>query len=337
VHSSQIDLEAKMTKFTFLPILLLVLAISSCFGQQAEKLSFVDTPDTLNKKRALTVGITAATLYTGSLITVNEFWYKDFPRTSFQTFNDWGEWENMDKYGHAFSAYSETKLFYHASRWTGLSSKNSALAAVAFSTLAQTSIEVLDGHSAQWGWSWFDVAYNTGGTLLFGVQQYVWDEQKIKMKFSYTPINYSTSPITNNNQTSTILDRAEESFGTGPAERILKDYNAQTIWLSLNLKSVLANNNQKFPSWLNLAVGYGAENALGAFGNGWVRNGERFVPTDFQRHQQLFFSFDIDLEKLPVRNKALRGLCKILNIIKIPSPTMEFNTLGERKFHWLYF
>ncbi len=326
-----------MTKYTCLTFLFFVSLFASSYGQNVDKLTFLDTPDTLHTKRALTVGITAATLYTSTIIAVNEFWYKDFPRTSFQTFNDWGEWENMDKYGHGFSAYAETKIFYHATRWTGLSDKKSAIAAVAFSTLAQTSIEVLDGHSANWGWSWHDVAFNTGGTLLFGIQQFTWGEQRIKMKFSYTPISYSTTPIIRDDISSSILDRAQESFGTGPAERLLKDYNAQTIWLSTNIKSILSIRNEKFPAWLNIAVGYGGENMLGAFGNGWVRNGQRFAPSDFERHQQLFLSFDIDLEKLPVRNKALKGILKILNLIKIPSPTMEFNTLGQGNFHWIYF
>lgn len=326
-----------MAKITFFSLLFFVISTTSSFGQGTEKRSFFEIPDTLDKKRGLTVGITAAALYTGSIIGVNEFWYKGFPKSSFHTFNDWGEWENMDKYGHAFSAYAETKLFYNASRWTGLSNKTSAITAFAFSTLAQTSIEVLDGHSSNWGWSWHDVAFNTGGSLLFGIQQYIWSEQRIKMKFSYTPISYSAAPITVDNVSSSILDRAEETFGTGPAERLLKDYNAQTIWLSANIKSIIANNNDKFPAWLNIAVGYGAENTLGGFGNGWFRNDARFTANDFERHRQLFLSLDIDLEKLPVRNKALKGVLKILNLIKIPSPTMEFNSIGQRNFHWIYF
>ena len=326
-----------MIKFTFFSFLFFALSIAPSFGQNVKSYPIFEVPDTLVKKRALAVGITAATLYTGTLIAVNEFWYKGFPRSSFHTFNDWGEWENMDKYGHAFSAYAETKLFYHASRWTGLSDKKSAIAAIAFSTLAQTSIEVLDGHSTNWGWSWHDVAFNTGGTLLFGVQQYAWGDQRIKMKFSYSPTSYSTTTIMNDNVSSSIFDRAQESFGTGAAERLIKDYNAQTIWLSANIKSIIAIEDSKFPAWLNIAVGYGAENLLGAFGNGWVRNGTSFRPNNFERHRQLFLSFDIDLEKLPVRNKALKGLLKIVNLIKIPSPTMEFNSIGQQNFHWLYF
>jgi len=327
-----------MTLRIVLLLFLLPFAFNSGVSQTDTKSSFFEVQDTLNKKRALLIGISSAALYTASVVTVHEYWYKDFPKTEFHTFNDWGQWENMDKYGHAYSAYIETKLFYHASRWTGLSSKKSALAAFAFSTLAQTSIEYFDGHSQRWGWSWHDVAFNTGGSLLFSLQEFIWEEQKVKMKFSYTPISYSTEPIYSGDQVSNIKDRAEQSFGTNPAERLLKDYNAQTIWLSFNVKSIVAPNNNKIPAWFNIAVGYGAEDILGAYGNAWRRNNSTFTPPpDFQRHKQLFLSFDIDLEKLPLRNKALRSIFKVLNIIKIPSPTFEFNTLGERNFHWLYF
>ncbi len=326
-----------MPKHTFLFLLSLLLSFHHCIGQTESKLSFFETPETLHKKRLLAIGITGATTYTASMIALNQFWYKDFEKEPFHTFNDWGEWENMDKYGHAYSAYMQSKLFYHSLRWTGMNSKNAALSAFAFSTLAQTSIEFFDSRSANWGWSWYDVAYNTGGSLLFCVQEFLWQDQILRMKLSYTPVSYSTEPMVNNGQTTTVKDRAEESFGKGAAERIVKDYNAQTIWLSANLKSIVAPKSTKFPTWLNLAVGYGAQGMLGAYGNGWTRGGATFSTGNDKRHKQLYLSLDIDLEKLPIKNKALRGVCKFLNIIKIPSPTMEFNTLGEKQFHLLYF
>jgi len=308
------------------------------FGQVEPKLSFFESADTLSKKRLLAISAVGATTYTASMIALNEFWYKDFEKEGFHTFNDWGEWENMDKYGHAYSAYFQSMLFYEAIRWTGLSKNKSAFASFAFSTLAQTSIEYLDSKSARWGWSWYDVAFNTGGSLLFSGQELLWGEQKLRMKLSYTPIRYSSSPITQNGVTSSIKDRAEESFGSGFAERLVKDYNAQTIWLSMNLKSIFAPHSSKFPAWLNLAVGYGAQDMLGAYGNAWRRNDVVFQPRNsYTRYRQLFISFDIDLGRLPVQNKILRGVCKVLNIIKIPSPTMEFNTRGEPVFHFLYF
>jgi len=77
---------------------------------------------------------------------------------------------------------------------------------------------------------------------------------------------------------------------------------------------------------------------LGAYGNGWRRGDTSFsAGENFNRYKQLYISFDIDLEKLPIKNRFVRGVFKVLNIIKIPSPTMEFNTRGEQVFHLLYF
>ncbi len=327
-----------MHRLSFLFFMIATFYSQMSFGQVDNTLSFFQPADTLHKKRLLTISAVGATTYTASMIALNEFWYKGFEKEPFHTFNDWGEWENIDKYGHAYSAYFQSKLFYEAIRWTGLSAKKSAIASFAFSTLAQTSIEYLDGKSARWGWSWYDVAFNTGGSLLFAGQEIIWGEQKIRMKLSYTPVSYNSNPITRNGVTSSIKDRAIESFGDGFAERLVKDYNAQTIWLSMNLKSIFAPKASKFPAWLNLAVGYGAQDMLGAFGNGWSRNNVSFNPgDDFNRHKQLFISFDIDLDKLPIRNKVLRSVFKVLNIVKIPSPTLEFNTRGEQVFHFLYF
>lgn len=327
-----------MHRLSFLFFLFVIFCCQITFGQTESKLSFYEPADTVHNKRLLTVSIIGATTYTASLLALNEFWYKDFERESFHTFNDWGEWENMDKFGHAYSAYFQSKLFFEAVRWTGVSHKNSAIAAFAFSTLAQTSIEFLDSKSSRWGWSWHDVAFNTGGSLLFSAQEILWSEQKFKLKFSYTPVNYSNTLITNNGVTSSINDRAIESFGDGFAERLVKDYNAQTIWLSMNLKSIFAPKSSKFPAWFNIAVGYGAQDLLGAFGNGWRRNNINFNPgEDFNRTKQLYISFDIDLERLPIKNRFLRGVFKVINIIKIPSPTLEFNTRGEQVFHLLYF
>jgi hypothetical protein len=47
-------------------------------------------------------------------------------------------------------------------------------------------------------------------------------------------------------------------------EQMLKDYNGQTYWLSVNLHSFYKGS--KIPKWLNLAIGYGANGML--TGNG---------------------------------------------------------------------
>ncbi|OJU23360.1 MAG: hypothetical protein BGN92_03335 [Sphingobacteriales bacterium 41-5] len=48
-----------------------------------------------------------------------------------------------------------------------------------------TVIEILDGFSNKWGFSWGDMAANVFGAGMFQGQQLLWNEQRIKFKFSF--------------------------------------------------------------------------------------------------------------------------------------------------------
>ena len=60
-----------------------------------------DGPD---KNRVWLIAGINAVAYGGTLIALNNAWYKDYPKTSFHTFNDSKEWLQMDKVGHAWGA-----------------------------------------------------------------------------------------------------------------------------------------------------------------------------------------------------------------------------------------
>ncbi|MFX4861163.1 hypothetical protein ABTC05_19180, partial [Acinetobacter baumannii] len=62
-----------------------------------------------------------------------------------------------------------------------------------------------------------------------------------------------------------LNNRADSLYGTTFFSRVLKDYNAQTYWASINVRSFFKQSN--WPSWLNIAVGYGAEGMFGASSN----------------------------------------------------------------------
>jgi hypothetical protein len=104
-------------------------------------------------------------------------------------------------------------------------------------------IEVLDGFSSKWGFSPGDMIANIAGTALFAAQQRGWNEQRIAMKFSYHGTIYPKY--------------YPDELGKNWISRIIKDYNGQTYWLSLNLKSLMSSKSE-FPGWLNASVGYGA-------------------------------------------------------------------------------
>ena len=92
------------------------------------------------------------------------------------------------------------------------------------------------------------------------------------------------------------------------------------------------------PSWLNIAVGYGADNLLGGVNNVWELEGELIDATDsFRRHQQFYLSLDMDLSKIKTNSKFLRTVLDVLNYIKVPFSALEINTLGQVKFHFIQF
>ena len=148
----------------------------------ADPLGIKPNPD---KNRIWLITGINVTGYGGSLIIFNNTWYKDFPRTSFHTFNDSKEWLQVDKIGHGWAAYNTGRLSTAMWRWAGLSPKKATLIGGLSGTMYLTVIEFLDGHSSHWGWSWSDMAANIFGSGLFISQELGWKEQRIQYKFSF--------------------------------------------------------------------------------------------------------------------------------------------------------
>jgi uncharacterized protein YfiM (DUF2279 family) len=308
-------------------------------SQNFKLIDFFQGSDTFDRKRFWGFIGASATAYTGAVLLLDKVWYAQYEREAFHLFDDKGEWLDMDKGGHVLTAYTETKWIYGAMKWTGLSNRKAAWTGMATGTVLQATLEVLDGYSTEWGFSWADMAANTAGCALFGVQQAAWNEQRIVLKVSNTPRNYSNTPIrsTDGSKTSSIKQRTDELYGTNYAQTFFKDYNALTWWLSINPKSFY--KDARFPAWLNIAVGYGGDNMFGGYNNVWPTKKPEFVlsTADFPRYRQYYLSLDIDLSKIKTKSKFLNTLAKTFNFIKIPAPTLEFNSLGKVKFHPLFF
>jgi len=258
-------------------------------------------------------------LYAGSFIGLNQLWYADYPKSGFHFFDDNAEWYGIDKCGHATTAYYIGYYTMPVFQWSGMSRKASVWTAGGLSFAYQSTIEVLDGFSAEWGASWGDIISNFSGSALFVTQELLWKEQRLMLKMSYWPSEYA--------------DKRPNLLGSNFAERLLKDYNAQTYWLSCNIWSFLPHREtSKFPRWLNIAVGYGANGMLGG-----RENPEEFK--DIRRYQQFYISVDFDFTKIKTRSKFLRTLFRAISIIKVPMPAIEFSTNPDQPvfFHWLMF
>lgn len=273
-----------------------------------------------NPKRVKLLAASGGLLYVGSMTGLYALWYKDYPQSSFHLFNDNREWLQMDKMGHGVTSYYLSQVGFGSCRWAGMSPKQAAWwgGATGFGYL--TVIEILDGFSSEWGFSMGDMAANTTGSLLFTGQQLLWNEQRIALKYSY----HNTMEA----------DYRPDLLGANNSERWLKNYNGSTFWLSANVASFLPLET-KFPKWLNVAFGYGAQGMLGGYANPATYKNQPLP--NLSRQRQYYLSLDIDLRKINTRYKTLNTVIHLFNVLKVPMPTLEFNHGGKVKGYWLYF
>ena len=279
------------------------------------------------KKRQWLIGGINVIGYGSSLIVLNNTWYKNYPHTSFHTFNDSKEWLQVDKIGHGWTAYNTGQASAAMWRWAGLSRKKAALIGGLSGTAYLTVIEFLDAHSSKWGWSWSDIGANVFGSSLFIGQEIAWSEQRIRYKFSFHKNNYGEAGLEK---------RADQLFGESWYERMLKDYNAQTYWLSVNIRSFFPKS--QWPAWLNIAVGYGADGMFGGFENKWTDNlGNDIIRDDIPRKRQFYLAPDIDFTKIKTKSKFLRTTFAFLNSFKFPAPALMLDSKGKFKAYAIYF
>lgn len=281
---------------------------------QAQTSSFYTKSDTLNIKRRNAVVITETTLAIGAILALDKLWYSDFPRSSFHFMNDNNQWKQMDKIGHVMTSYYVGKTGMDVLDWAGVSKKNQLIYGATFGFTFLTAVEILDGFSEKWGASWGDILANASGTGLLIGQELLWKEQRIQLKYSFHQTEYAK-------QRPNVLG---ENF----IQQALKDYNGQTYWLSANIWSF--NKESNFPKWLNVAFGYGAEGML--YGESNPNNLFSQDP-----YRQFYLSLDLDLTKIKTKSRFLKTLFSTINFIKIPAPTLEYNSKGNFNFHWLYF
>ncbi|HQK38982.1 MAG TPA: DUF2279 domain-containing protein, partial [Flavobacterium alvei] len=120
-------------------------------------------------------------------------------------------------------------------------------------------------------------------------------------------------------------------LGNSLSEQILKDYNGQTYWFSVNLYSFAKKS--KIPKWFNIALGYGAEGMLGE--NDTKNN--LILATKQENYRQFYLSLDLDLTKINSKSHFLKTVFSVLNTVKIPAPALEYSPQRGLKFHALYF
>lgn len=298
--------------------LLVMFVLSGSLLAQAQP---VDTV-AFKPARAWLVGSAGAAIGGGSLIGLSAAWYEDHERAHFHFFNDNADWLQMDKVGHAMTAYYMGRMGIRAMEWTGTERKKSIWIGGLYGFAFLSGIEVLDGFSVDYGFSPGDMAANAvGATVVIG-QELLWQEQRMLLKYSAHFTDYA--------------QHRPEVLGSTEMERLLKDYNGQTYWLSVNGAAWFNEKPNWLPRWLNIAAGYSVDGLTGGTSNPAFNSDGDPIP-QFSRQRQFYLSVDVDLTRIQTRSKALKTCFELLSFVKFPAPALEFNQGGVVRGHWIYF
>jgi len=266
------------------------------------------------------VAVAAGAGYVFSMAGLYELWYKNYPESKFHFFNDNGEWLQMDKAGHCGIAYNLGLYGIDVLTWVGMKKNSAIWYGGMIGAVFNTSFEVMDGFSSEYGFSLGDVSANFLGAAIVIGEQLAWGQQRIELKFSYTH--------------SAEADLRPDLLGNNYGHNLIEDYNGISDWASVNVNSFL-NRKSVVPNWLNLAFGYGAQGMLGARVNPTSYNGTDLP--DLDRHRQYYLSLDVDLSQINTKSKALNTVLDLMNFIKIIAPSVEYNRYTKWLFHPLAF
>jgi len=271
---------------------------------------------TTTNKKAIIWGVSGlGVAYGTSLYILNQTWYEQSNKTSFHFFNDIREWQQLDKAGHTWGSFHESRLGVDALRSAGVSSKKAIIYGGLLGFVLQSPIEWLDGYAPDYGASISDLGANALGSVAVITQELVWGQLRLQPKYSFHP--------------SQLASLRQQVLGGTLLEQALKDYNGQTYWLAADVAAFLPQNT-KYPRWLNLALGYGGEQMLFGEPDTNRQNG-------FRAYRQYYFTLDLNLMRIKTRSKFLRTAFYVLSSIHLPAPAVEYNQKQGFKFYPVYF
>ena len=284
-------------KFKSLFLLVIFFVLSQNIFGQSDSLK-------VNKKRIFIVGSSLAGALGGSYLYVQNSWWSE-KQEPFH-FDDGADLTyalNVDKVGHFMGGLEAADVFSSSMKWAGMQEEQALWYGAAFGSGLQLAIEMKDAYAPYWGFSKWDLALGSAGSL-FPVAQYYNDDLKaINFKFSY----YKQSDIY------WELDRQREKEPNKYAWQ--DDYPNQTYWLSVDVNHF--TETCCWPDWLNLAIGFGLDDTQYLNENNTKMGG----------NNEWYIALDYDIPKMLKKWNSPTGkkVKHWLNYIHLPAPTIRIS------------
>ena len=284
-------------KFKSLFLLVIFFVLSQNIFGQSDSLK-------VNKKRVFIVGSSLAGALGGSYLYVQNSWWSE-KQEPFH-FDDGADLTyalNVDKVGHFMGGLEAADVFSSSMKWAGMQEEQALWYGAAFGSGLQLAIEMKDAYAPYWGFSKWDLALGSAGSL-FPVAQYYNDDLKaINFKFSY----YKQSDIY------WELDRQR---GKEPNKYAWQDdYPNQTYWLSVDVNHF--TETCCWPDWLNLAIGFGLDDTQ------YLNESN----TKMGGNNEWYIALDYDIPKMLKKWNSPTGkkVKHWLNYIHLPAPTIRIS------------
>jgi len=244
--------------------------------------------DSINYSKLLVLSGLSAGTFTYAYGIQNNMWWKG-EKSRFHTnwAQDWNASLGADKIGHFYFGYSVATIYKHGLGWSGFSQENSVLYSGLLAFSYQTFLEIRDGYSKDYGFSWGDFGANLFGSMYPYLQNKYPILEHFKIKVSYDPSNR----FTNNSH-----------------EYILDDYESTYHWLSIDIEKFLPSSVAKvLPDIVNFSIGHSVKG----------------LSTQGKRNHEVFVGLDWDIEAIPWDSPILSFLKETLNLYHLPAPTIK--------------
>ena len=194
---------------------------------------------------------------------------------------------NADKDGHMTFAFITSTVYGDLFRWTGMDSATAIWSGAGVSMAYQTYIEIRDGYSQDFGFSWGDMAANFIGASLPIAKHYAPVLRPIDLQISFWP---------------------SQEFKDGSHRSIIDDYTSTTHWLSASIYDWMPPAWQEwYPPWLGISIGHSVRD-LNGIGGGF---------------HTVYLSLDWNLHRIKGLPDWLRSVFRVLHLYHLPAPAVQ--------------
>lgn len=232
-------------------------------------------------------GVTTGAFIYGHILQSNLWWKGEKSNFHFDWEHDWSYALGSDKFGHFFFPYLTSDVYRRAFLWSGVDSTSSLWLASGLALTYETYVEVKDGFSKEWGFSWGDFTADALGAAYPVIQHYVPALKPYSLKISFSP---------------------SEKFRAGEHKAIFDDYESTYHWLSVDVHALLPEPQRSvWPPWLHLALGHSVKQ-LDFAGGGT---------------HELFISLDWNLRGVPIEGWWWNAIAYVFQYYRLPAPAVR--------------